>query len=52
MKNKRTPNKIFFGQKIRSISLHQMKQWIASDVADAERFWKTARPMQSSKAKS
>ena len=37
--------------KIRSISLLQMKRWIASDEVELERFWKALRPKKSLKAK-
>jgi hypothetical protein len=50
MKNTCRQKKDASNPKIRSISLIQMKRWIASDETDAERFWKASRPNKSSKA--
>ncbi|MCE9588109.1 MAG: hypothetical protein K8R57_07330 [Verrucomicrobia bacterium] len=50
MKNTCRPKKDASNPKIRSISLIQMKRWIASDETDAERFWKASRPKKWSKA--
>jgi hypothetical protein len=46
MKNTCRQKKDASNPKIRSISLIQMKRWIASDETDAERFWKASRPKE------
>ncbi len=50
MKNTHPQKKDAFVPKTRSLSLKQMKRWIASDEVDAERFWEAERPKKSSKA--
>lgn len=48
MKNTCRQKKDAPNPKISSISLIQMKRWIASDETDAERFWKASRPKKTS----